>query len=146
MVNISTAKVSRSAEEARSMMILNDKASITMNRNRVLADAKKKALELVPNYKPPVTYSISLPGKTARTAIEMNLRELEKTNQATPYDMVVSRAVAFVITGGDTDITKEITEQQFIDLEREAFVELVKNKGTLDRIEHMLETGKPLRN
>jgi len=146
MTNISTAKVSRSAEEAKSMLILNDRSSITMNRDRVLADAKKKALELVPGYKPPVTYNINLPGKTARTAIEMKLREMEKTGQATPYDMIVSRAVAFVITGGNTDITREITEQQMLDLEREAFVELVKNKGTLDRIEHMLDTGKPLRN
>ncbi len=146
MTNISTAQVSKSAEQAKDMLILNKKSEIVMNRKRVLAQAKKKALELAVNYQPPVTHGINLPGKTARTAIEMKLREMEKTGQATPYDMVVSRAVAFVITGGNTDITKEITEQQMIDLEREAFVELVKNKGTLDRIEHMLETGKPLRN
>ena len=117
-----------------------------MNRKRVIPDAKRIALELLPNYKAPETYSIRLPGKTARTAIEMKLREMEKMGQVTPYDMPVSRAVAYVITGGDTSITKDITEQQMLDLEREAFMDLIKNKGTLDRLEHMLETGKPLRN
>jgi len=146
MTNISTAKVSRSAEEAKSMLVLNDKSGITMNRKRLLADAKRKALEMAKDYQPPVTYPINLPGKTARTAIEMKIREMRKTNQITEYDVTVSQACAFVLSGGNTDITKEITEQQMIDLERETFVELVKNKGTLDRIEHMLETGKPLRN
>jgi 3-hydroxyacyl-CoA dehydrogenase len=146
MINISTAKVSRSAEEAKSMLILNEKSGITMNRGRVLADAKKKALSLVPNYSAPVTYNINLPGKSARTAMEMRMKDMVRTNQITEYDLVVTRACAWVLSGGNTDITKEITEQGMLDLEREAFVELVKNKGTLDRIEHMLETGKPLRN
>ena len=60
--------------------------------------------------------------------------------------MIVSRACAWILSGGDTDITKELTEQDVLDLEREAFVELVKNPDSLARIEHMLETGKPLRN
>jgi 3-hydroxyacyl-CoA dehydrogenase len=146
MMKISTAKVSKSADQAADMMILNKNSSITMNRKRLIADAKKKALELVTNYKTPVTYNVNLPGKTARTAIDMKLREMEKMGQITPYDMTVSRAVAFVITGGNTSITKETTEQGLLDLERESFMELIKNKGTLDRLEHMLETGKPLRN
>lgn len=146
MTNISTARVSKSADQAKDMLVLNEKSHITMNRKRVIADAKRIALELLPNYKAPQTYSIRLPGKTARTAIEMKLREMEKLGQVTPYDMPVSRAVAYVITGGNTSITKDITEQQMLDLEREAFMDLIKNKGTLDRLEHMLETGKPLRN
>lgn len=146
MMNISTAKVSRSAEEAKSMLILNEKSGITMNRDRVLADAKKKALEMVPGYQPPVTYNINLPGKTARTAMEMRMGDMRKTNQITEYDLTVTRACAVVLSGGDTDILQEVTEQRMLDLEREEFVKLVKNKGTLDRIEHMLETGKPLRN
>jgi 3-hydroxyacyl-CoA dehydrogenase len=146
MMNISTAKVSKSAEEAKRMLILNDKSSITMNRNRVLADAKKKALAMVAGYVAPTTYNVNLPGKTARTAMEMRMKDMRATNQITEYDLTVTRACAWVLSGGNTDITKEITEQQLLDLERETFVELVKNKGTLDRIEHMLETGKPLRN
>lgn len=146
MTNISTARVSKSAEEAKRMLILNGRSEIVMNRKRLLAQAKKKALELVQNYKAPETYPVNLPGKTARTAIDMKIREMEKMNQITPYDVTVSRAVAYVITGGDTSITKQITEQQLLDLEREAFMDLIKRKGTLDRIEHMLDTGKPLRN
>lgn len=146
MTNISTARVSKSAEQAKNLTIINNKSGITMNRGRLLADAKKKALSMVEGYQVPETYNISLPGKTGRTAIEMKLKDLEKTGQATPYDMVVSRAVAQVLTGGETDITEELTEQQMLDLERTEFVKLVKNKGTLDRIEHMLNTGKPLRN
>lgn len=146
MMKISTAKVSKSADLAADMQVLNENSSITMNRKRLIADAKQKALELTKNYKAPETYSVNLPGKTARTAIELKLKEMEKLGQVTPYDMVVSRAVADVITGGNTNITKEITEQQMLDLEREVFMSLVKQKGTLDRLEHMLETGKPLRN
>lgn len=146
MMNISTAKVSKSAEQAKSLTVMNKNSGITMNRARLLADAKRKALELAENYVAPETHSISLPGKSARSAIEMKLREMEKTGKATAYDMVVSRAVARVLTGGDTDITEELTEQDMLDLEREEFVKLVKNKGSLDRIEHMLNTGKPLRN
>ncbi len=146
ITHISTAKVSRSAEEAKKMLILNEKSGITMNRSRVLADAKKKALSMVAGYQPPVTYNINLPGKTARTAMEMRIKDMHKLGQITDYDLTVTRACAFVLSGGETDITKEITEQQMLDLERETFVELVKNKGSLDRIEHMLDTGKPLRN
>ncbi len=147
MMNISTAKVSKSAEQAKNLKVIRDCCGITMNRARLLADAKRKALKMVEEgYQPPETHTINLPGKTARAAIEMKLKDMEKTGQVTPYDMVVSRAVAQVITGGDTDITEELTEQDMLDLEREEFVKLVKNKGSLDRIEHMLNTGKPLRN
>ena len=146
MMNISMAKVSKSAEEAKDLLILNDSSNITMNRKRVLANAKKKALELAENYQAPESYNVQLPGKTARTAIEMNLKDLERQGKVTPHDITVSKAVAYVITGGNTDITEEVSEQDLLDLEREAFVELVKNVNTLDRIEHMLDTGKPLRN
>ena len=66
--------------------------------------------------------------------------------KATDYDVVVSAAVAGVLTGGDTDITTLMTEDEVLALERRHFLKLVRQSGTLDRIEHMLETGKPLRN
>ena len=69
-----------------------------------------------------------------------------KNGKATAYDEVVSKALAVVLTGGKTDITKTLTEQDLLNLELDVFMELVKNKGTMDRLEHMLETGKPLRN
>jgi len=144
--NIATARVSKSAEEARDMLILNEKSRITMNRKRLLPDAKELCLMLAKKYVPPVSYNISLPGRTARAALDMGIRGFEKSGKATPHDVVVSKMVARVLSGGKTSITKELTEQEVLDLEREAFVELVKKEGTLARIEHMLETGKPLRN
>ncbi len=65
---------------------------------------------------------------------------------ATPHDAVVSRRLATVVTGGDTDPTETVTEDRLYELEREAFLDLVRTPATLARIEHMLETGKPLRN
>ncbi|MCE3232736.1 MAG: 3-hydroxyacyl-CoA dehydrogenase [Rickettsiaceae bacterium] len=144
--NIATAKVSRSAEEARDMLILRDSDSITMNRRRLLSDAKAKCLELAKNYQPPVPITVNLPGKTAKTALNMAIASFVKSGKATTYDEVVSKALAEILSGGKTDINKPLTEQQLLDLELDVFVRLVKNKGTLDRLEAMLETGKPLRN
>lgn len=144
--NIALAKVAKSAEEAKEMKILMDKDSITMNRKRLLADAKAKCLSLSVNYQPPVPPTVRLPGKTAETALNMAINGFVKNGTATPHDEVVSKALAKVLSGGDTDITKELTEQQLLDLELDVFMELIKTEGTMDRIEHMLETGKPLRN
>ncbi|MCH2038726.1 MAG: hypothetical protein MK137_09070, partial [Rickettsiales bacterium] len=80
-------------------------------------------------------------------ALYMGIQDFVKSGKATPHDEVVSKAIAEVLSGGEhADITKETTEQEVLDLERKLFMELVKTDGTLDRLEHMLETGKPLRN
>lgn len=143
---IGLAKVSTSAEEAREMMILNPASGITMNRRRVLADAKALCLKLAEGYTPPEPRTIRLPGATAKTALLMALDGLEAQGKATPHDLVVGEHLATVLSGGDTDITQELTEQNLLDLEHDVFMELVKTEGTLARIEHMLETNKPLRN
>lgn len=143
---ISTAKVAKSAEEARDMLVLDKKSQISMNRKRLLADAKELCLSMVDGYQPPETYSIRLPGKTAKVAFEMAVNSFVKSGKATAHDEVVSKAVAEVLSGGASDITEEITEQEMLDLERAVFCEMVKHPDTLARIEHMLETGKPLRN
>lgn len=144
--NIAMAKVSRSAEEARDMLVLREEDRITMNRKRLLPDAKARVLELAKDYTPPKPTTIRLPGKTAKTALYMGINSFVKSGKATPHDEVVSKALAEVLSGGNTDITKEVTEQQILDLEREVFLELIRTKGTLDRIDYMLENGKPLRN
>tara|TARA_A100001015_G_C15041304_1_gene739837 strand:- start:1459 stop:3849 length:2391 start_codon:yes stop_codon:yes gene_type:complete len=143
---IATATVSKSAEYAKSMLILNDKSRITMNRTRLLADAKATCLELSEDYQAPETYSITLPGSTARTGLKMAINSFVKSGKATPHDAVISQHVAEVLSGGDTDITEEITEQQLLDLERAVFMKMVRHPDSLDRIEHMLKTNKPLRN
>lgn len=143
---LSTAKVAGSAQEARDMMILNPKSRISMNRRRVLADAKAHAIELSNNYKAPETFNIRLPGETGYTALMMAVGNFRANGKATAHDEVVCAALAKVLTGGDTDITQEVTEQQLLDLEMKYFMELVHTQGTRDRIAHMLNTNKPLRN
>lgn len=144
--NIALAKVSKSAEEAKDMLVFREPDRITMNRKRLLPDAKARVLELAKDYTPPKPTTIRLPGKTARTALYMGINGFVKSGKATPHDEVVSKALAEVLSGGKTDITKEVTEQQVLDLEREVFLQLIRTKGTLDRIDFMLEKGKPLRN
>ena len=147
---IGTAKVARSAAEAQELLFLRQTDGITMNRDRLLADAKARALEMAATeggYKPPQPpEEIRLPGPTARTALQMAVDGLVLAGKATPYDKVVSGALAKVLSGGDTDITEVLTEDDLLRLEREQFMGLVRQTGTLDRVEHMLETGKPLRN
>lgn len=143
---ISTAKVAKSAFEARDMLILRPTDGITFNKDRLLADAKAKALELAANYAPPQEPEIRLPGPTAATAFGMAVEGFAGQGKATPHDVVVSKAVAFVLSGGNTDITRVMTEDDLLTLEREGFLALTKTTGTINRIEHMLETGKPLRN
>ena len=143
---ISTAKVATSAAEARDMLILRDSDRVTMNRKRVLADAKTRALEMVEGYKAPEPVEINLPGPTAAAAFDMAVSGFVSMGKATAYDGVVSGQVARVLTGGDTDITEPVTEKKLLQLEREGFMALIHNHKTLDRIEHMLTTGKPLRN
>jgi 3-hydroxyacyl-CoA dehydrogenase len=143
---IGLAKVSKSAAEARDMLILREGDGVTMNRDRLLADAKAKALALAKDHKPPKSEPISLPGPTGEAAMALALDDLHHQGKATDYDMVVAGKLAHVLSGGDTDITEEITEDRLTALEREAFQALIREPRTLARIEHMLETGKPLRN
>jgi 3-hydroxyacyl-CoA dehydrogenase len=143
---ISMAKVAGSAQEAQDMQIINAKGGITMNRRRVLADAKARCLEMAKDYKAPEAATVRLPGAAGRDALFMAVDNFVKNGKATPHDEVVSKALARILTGGDTDVTVEMTEQQLLDLEHDIFMELAKTPGTLARVEHMLENNKPLRN
>jgi 3-hydroxyacyl-CoA dehydrogenase len=143
---ISTAKVGRSAADAREMGIMRGGDGVTMNRYRLLADAKAKALSLVEGYKPPEAREIVLPGPSGKVAMDQAVAGFAKLGQATRHDIVVGGALATVLTGGGTDIIDVVKEQKILELEREGFLRLLKTSATLARIEHMLETGKPLRN
>jgi 3-hydroxyacyl-CoA dehydrogenase len=143
---ISTAKVAKSAAEAREMLILRRTDRVTMNRYRLLADAKQRALELAVDYKAPEAREIVLPGPSGRVALDQAVAGFARQGMATQHDVVVSGELAGVLTGGDTDIIDTVRETRILDLEREAFMRLLKTPATLARIEHMLETGKPLRN
>ncbi len=143
---IGLAKVAKSAEEARDLMFIGPKDAITMNRDRLLSDAKAKALELAEGYSPPQIQEISLPGPTARAAIEMAVESFRTSGKATAHDVVVSGQLAHVLSGGETDITETLGEDDILALEREAIGKLARHPQTLARMRHMLKTGKPLRN
>jgi 3-hydroxyacyl-CoA dehydrogenase len=144
---IGMAKVAKSAFEARELLFLRAGDEITMNRDRLLADAKAKALALARDYRPPEKSEIALPGPGGRLALEMAVGALRLRGVATPHDEVVAKQLAIVLSGGeDADITEPVSDEDLLKLERQAFMNLVRQPATLARIEHMLDTGKPLRN
>ena len=143
---IGTAQVAKSAFEAKEMGILRKADNISMNRDRLLADAKAKVLALAENYKPPVEQVISLPGAGGIAALKVALEGFKLAGKLTPHDEVVLLALAKVLTGGKTDHTETVTEKDLMKLERQSFLELARNPSTLARMEVMLDTGKPLRN
>jgi 3-hydroxyacyl-CoA dehydrogenase len=143
---ISTATVAKSAAEAKELLYLRPADGITMNRYRLLADAKARALKLAENYAPPQPVALNLPGPSAKVALQMAVDGFFRLGKATPHDVIVSGALADVLSGGDTDITLTVDEDALLKLERESFMRLVRHPDTLARIEHMLTTGKPLRN
>ncbi len=143
---VSVATVAKSADQARDHLFLRSHDTIVMNRDRVLAAAKARALELVEGYVAPEPAPMHLPGPSGYAALDMAVDGFAKAGKATRHDRVVAAGLARVLTGGDTDITEEIGEEDLLALERREFMTLVRHPDTLARVEHMLETGKPLRN
>ncbi|MGE4312826.1 MAG: 3-hydroxyacyl-CoA dehydrogenase NAD-binding domain-containing protein [Pseudobdellovibrionaceae bacterium] len=145
---IGTATVAKSAHEAKEYGYMKDTDAVTMNRDRLLHDAKEKALELAKDYTPPlVREDIRLPGPTGKAALDLAVADMAKSGKATPYDVVVSDHLATILTGGpNADWTVPMSEKDVLKLEVSEFLKLVRNEGTQARIEHMLTKGKPLRN
>ncbi len=143
---VGTATVGKSAAECKDLLFLNPSDGVTMNRDRLLADAKARALALAENYLPPEKMEISLPGKTGAAALGMAVEGFRKSGQATPHDVVVGKALAHVLSGGETDITEALSEDDILALEREALAALSRHPASFERIRHMIKTGKPLRN
>ncbi len=143
---VSTATVSKSAHEAMDYKFLRETDGVTMNRTRLLADAKARALRMVEGYVPPTPPEYVLPGIAGRVGFNGAARGFFRRGLATAHDLTVADALAEVVTGGPADIIDVVSEQQLLDLERAAFMRLVRTAPTLARIEHTLETGKPLRN
>jgi 3-hydroxyacyl-CoA dehydrogenase len=146
---LSTAKTSTSAEEAFSIGYFRKGIdTVIMNRDRLLFEAKQKALELAVNYVAPSRdVSVMVGGKAAKAAMMLAVGDFQKNGKATPYDGVVCDALSDVLSGGsDADHTVPVSEDHLLKMEKQAFMKLVHNEGTLKRIEVMLDTGKPLRN
>ena len=143
---IGTAKVSTSAHEAKELGYLNEIDGITMNRNRLLFDAKVKALEQISDYRPPEKHIYKLPGKTALATMKLAMININATGQISDHDQFVGKNIAKVLSGGDTDITKEVDEDYILKLEKNAIYTLFKQNLTIERLEYVLATGKYLRN
>ena len=144
---IGLARVAKSAFEAREIGFLRREDGITFNRDRLLADAKARALALAADYAPPEPVTLTLPGPSGKAALHMAVRDLRAKGVATPHDEVVADALAHVLTGGaNADPTEPVSADDVLKLEREAFMRLIRTDATLARIEHTVATGKPLRN
>ncbi len=143
---VSTAATSRSAAQAREMLFLRPGDGITMNRDRLLADAKARALGLVDGYAPPAPQELQLAGPSGALALRLAAQAYQRLGLATDHDLVVAGALARVLTGGDADLVDRVAEDGVLALERAGFMALVRTAPTLARIEHTLATGKPLRN
>ena len=143
---VGLAKVSQSAAEARELGILRRGDTIVMNRDRVLGEAIDMIHALSGDYVPPEPPVFHLPGPSGKAALALAIADLARAGKATPHDVTVADALARVLSGGDADLTDEVTEDQMLALEREAALSLLRTEGTQARIGHMLETGRPLRN
>jgi len=148
-MTIAMAKVSTSATEAYAMGILKDgRDGITLNRNRLLADAKSRAISIAETgyIKPLQRKNIRVLGKTALGMFYAGAANMKAAGFISDYDEHLSRKLAYVICGGDLSSPTEVSEQYLLDLEREAFLSLCGERKTLERIQSLLTTGKPLRN
>ncbi len=139
---IAGAKTSGSAFDARNLGLLRAGDGVTMNRERLIADAKARALALAEGYAPPAVRQVAVTGAEGFAA----LSALLEGEGVTPHDLVVGSALARVLTGGDAAPGALVDEDALLALEREAFLDLLETPETNARIRHMLETGKPLRN
>jgi 3-hydroxyacyl-CoA dehydrogenase len=148
---IAFATVSTSAVEAQELRFLHKSATITANRDLLLGDAKADAIRLVEareagKWQPPQPAMMILPGPGARLVLEQQIENLLFTGKVSEHDAVVARHLARVLTGGDCSPITPITEQQVLDLEREAFLSLCGMEKTQERMQAILMSGKPLRN
>jgi 3-hydroxyacyl-CoA dehydrogenase len=146
-MSIAMAKVSMSAAEARANGFLGPKDRIVFNRDYLIGEAKKEVLAMVDGgYAPPVKRPIKVLGQAAQGMINTEIFNLLSGKFVTEYDAFLAKRIAYVISGGDVRDNSEVEEDVILKLEKEAFIDFIKEEKTLARIEHMLKTGKPLRN
>lgn len=145
---IATAGVATSAPQAFDMGYLKaEKDKVVMNLSRNIAEAKEMVLQLSENYTQPIQRSdVYVLGRTGLGALYTAANELRLGNYASEHDIKIAHKVAYVLCGGDLTGPQQVSEQYLLDIEREAFLSLCGEQKTLERIQHMLQTNKPLRN
>ncbi len=147
-MNIATAKVSTSAEEARGLGYLREKDMVSLNKKRQLADAKAKVLSLhEAGYTQPIEQTnIKVLGRTSLALFEAGITGMLYGSYISEHDAKIARKLGWVMSGGDLSAPTEVSERYLLELEREAFLSLTGEPKTLERIHSVLFKGKPLRN
>jgi 3-hydroxyacyl-CoA dehydrogenase len=144
---IATAKVSTSAAEAKQLNFLNRHDGISVNGDHLLNDAKNSVLALHDTgYKPPVRTKIPVVGETGYATLLLGAQSMKYSGYISEHDYKIASKLAFVLAGGRVAFGSEVDEEYLLDLEREAFLSLVGEAKSQERMQHMLVKGKPLRN
>jgi 3-hydroxyacyl-CoA dehydrogenase len=144
---VAMAKVSASAADARTNGFLGPRDRIVFNRDHLIGEAKKDVLKMVDEgYAPPPKRKIKVLGQAAQGMVNAEVSNMLSGKFISEYDAFLAKKIAFIISGGDVRDNAEVEEDVILTLEREAFCELLKEEKTMARIQHMLATGKPLRN
>jgi 3-hydroxyacyl-CoA dehydrogenase len=147
-MNIAQAKVSTSAHDALAMNYLQEKDQIVLNRSRLLAEAKQAVIDLADNgYTQPKQRSdIKVQGKAGMAIFMTGIAQMKTAGYISEHDAKIANKLAYVINGGDLSSSQQVTEQYLLDLEREAFLSLCGERKTLERMQGLLNGGKPPRN
>jgi len=143
---VAMAQVSTSAEKARQLGFLRDHDRYSMNPEHIIMDAKARVIDLARNFRPNLPTKVKIGGAGVRATLEVALYGMRQGNYISEYDMYLGKKLAYAMTGGDRPAGMLVDEQYLLDVEREAFMSLVGEAKTQDRIRHMLAKGKPLRN
>ena len=141
------AKVATSAKEAKRLSYLRKDDRFVMNRLNLLYEAKQEVLNMANEYNTPEVRQFKLPGASGRLVVDSTIKGFVKSKKISEHDAVVGKKLAYVLTGGDKGGPfSPVDEQYLLDIEREAFISLCGEEKTIQRIQHFLKTGKPLRN
>jgi 3-hydroxyacyl-CoA dehydrogenase len=143
---LALGKVSESAKQAREMGFLAPCDRIVLNRTHLLGEAKREALHMADGYTPQRAGKVWAAGRDAYAALLIGIEGFIEGGYASEHDALIARKLAYVLTGGAVSEPGWINEQVLLDLEREAFLELVQTEKTLERMAFMLQNNKPLRN
>lgn len=145
---IGLAKVATSAREAQHMGFLRATDRVVLNRDRLIAEAKQMVLDIARGGYVPAKPRNDIPvlGNSALATLKMGLYLMHQAGYASEHDVKVGSQLAYILSGGDLSARQKVSEQYLLDLEREAFLSLCGERKTLERIQHTLKTGKPLRN
>jgi len=146
-MNIAMAKVSSSAADARANGFLGTMDRIVFNRDYLIGEAKKEVLKMwADGYVPPKNRKVTVAGESAQGMIAAELFNMQSGGFVSEYDTLLAKRIAFVISGGEVRDNSQVDEAVILTLERQAFIDFLKEEKTLARMEHLLNTGKPLRN